>query len=77
VLWRANGTSFQAEYWSHPQRKGDEIVGAVVTFNDITERKLAEAALTNVSRKLIEAQEQERSRIGESFTTTSVNVSPY
>ena len=31
---------------------------------DITERKLAEAALGNVSRKLIEAQEQERTRIG-------------
>jgi signal transduction histidine kinase len=31
---------------------------------DITERKLAEAALANVSRKLIEAQEQERTRIG-------------
>jgi PAS domain S-box-containing protein len=30
---------------------------------DITERKLAEAALASVSRKLIEAQEQERSRI--------------
>ena len=29
-----------------------------------TERKLAHAALANVSRKLIEAQEQERSRIG-------------
>ena len=31
---------------------------------DITERKRAEAALANVSRKLIEAQEQERARIG-------------
>ena len=31
---------------------------------DTTERKLAEAVLANVSRKLIEAQEQERSRIG-------------
>jgi PAS domain S-box-containing protein len=30
---------------------------------DITERKLAEEALANVSRKLIEAQEQERARI--------------
>jgi signal transduction histidine kinase len=36
----------------------------VVAFIDITERKLAEAALANVSRKLIEAQEQERTRIG-------------
>jgi len=35
----------------------------VVAFIDITERKLAEAALANVSRKLIEAQEQERTRI--------------
>ena len=39
-------------------------MGAVVAFTDITDRKLAEAALANVSRKLIEAQEQERARIG-------------
>jgi PAS domain S-box-containing protein len=64
VFWRANGTSFPAEYWSYPQRRGGEVVGAVVTFIDITERKLAEAALATVSRRLIEAQEQERARIG-------------
>ncbi len=64
VLWRANGTSFPAEYWSYPQRRGQELVGAVVAFIDITEHKLAEAALANLSRKLIEAQEQERTRIG-------------
>jgi len=62
-LWRANGTSFPAEYWSYPQRKGQAVVGTVVAFLDITQRKLAEAALANVSRKLIEAQEQERTRI--------------
>ena len=39
-------------------------VGCSAIARDITERKLAEAALANVSRKLIEAQEQERSRIG-------------
>jgi PAS domain S-box-containing protein len=63
VFWRANGTSFPVEYWGYPQRKGQEVVGAVVAFIDITQRKLAEAALVNVSRKLIEAQEQERARI--------------
>jgi signal transduction histidine kinase len=63
VLWRANGTSFPAEYWCYPQRRGQEVVGAVVAFVDITQRKLAEAALASVSGKLIEAQEQERSRI--------------
>jgi PAS domain S-box-containing protein len=63
VLWRANGTSFPAEYWCHPQRKGQEVVGAVVAFVDMTQRKLADAALASVSGKLIEAQEQERGRI--------------
>jgi PAS domain S-box-containing protein len=37
---------------------------ALSVLADITERKVAEAALANVSRKLIEAQEQERTRIG-------------
>ena len=37
-----------------------QIVGMVA---DITEAKLAEAALADVSRRLIEAQEQERNRI--------------
>ena len=42
VLWRADGSSFPAEYWSHPQIVNGEVVGAVVTFNDISERKQAE-----------------------------------
>jgi PAS domain S-box-containing protein len=63
LLWRRNGTSFPAEYWAYPQRKGQDIVGAVVAFVDITQHKLAEAALASVSRRLIEAQEQERTRI--------------
>src|SRR5260370_11851063 len=63
VVWRTNGTAFPAEYWSYTQLLGDEFVGAVVAFVDITERRLAEAALASVSRRLIEAQEQERSRI--------------
>ena len=63
VLWRANGTSFPVELWSYPQRRGQEIIGAVVAFIDITERKLAQEALASVSRRLIAAQEQERTRI--------------
>jgi PAS domain S-box-containing protein len=63
-FWRADGTSFPVEYWSYPQRKGQDVIGAVVAFIDITDRKRAEAALAKVSSKLIEAQEQERSRIG-------------
>ncbi len=36
-------TSFPAEYWSHPIVRNDELIGAVVTFLDITERKQVEA----------------------------------
>jgi two-component system, sensor histidine kinase and response regulator len=42
VVWRADGTSFPAEYWSHPIRRGESVTGAVVTFLDITQRKRAE-----------------------------------
>jgi signal transduction histidine kinase len=52
-----------AEYWSYPQRSGKEIVGAVVAFIDVTERRRTEQALSGLSRKLIQAQEQERTRI--------------
>ncbi|MDX5363472.1 MAG: PAS domain S-box protein [Pseudazoarcus pumilus] len=45
VLWRRDGSSFPAEYASYPIRDGDKVVGAVVTFNDITVRKRTEAAL--------------------------------
>ena len=39
-------------------------IGVSKIARDITERKLAEAALAGMTRKLIEAQEQERARIG-------------
>jgi two-component system sensor histidine kinase/response regulator len=45
VLWREDGTSFPAEYWSHPIRIDDQVIGSVVTFVDITDRKKVEAAL--------------------------------
>ncbi len=45
VHWRADGTSFPVEYWAHPMYKHGEMVGAVVTFVDISEQKRAEAEL--------------------------------
>ncbi len=42
VFWRADGSSFATEYWSHPIHRDGKIVGAVVTFLDITARKSAE-----------------------------------
>jgi two-component system, sensor histidine kinase and response regulator len=44
VVWRADGTSFPVEYRSYPVRKNNFLVGAVVTFIDITERRRAQHA---------------------------------
>ena len=45
VLWRADGTSFPAEYWSYPIHNDGRVLGSVVTFFDITQRKKSEEAL--------------------------------
>jgi PAS domain S-box-containing protein len=45
VLWRGDGTSFPAEYWSHPVYRNNQLTGAVVTFIDITSRKQTEESL--------------------------------
>ncbi|MBD1861587.1 MULTISPECIES: PAS domain S-box protein [Trichocoleus] len=45
IFWCKNGTSFPVEYTSMPIREHEVLVGAVVTFKDITERKRAEAQL--------------------------------
>ena len=45
VFWRKDGTSFPVEYVSTPILEGGEIVGAVVSFKDVTERRQAEERL--------------------------------
>jgi two-component system CheB/CheR fusion protein len=51
VLWRADGTSFAAEYWSHPILRGNDVIGAVVTFLDVTERRRADAEIQEGVRR--------------------------
>lgn len=45
VLWRKDGTPLQIEYYSTPIMKDEEILGAVISFSDITIRKEAETKL--------------------------------
>ncbi len=45
VLWRKDGSSFDVEYSSTPLRKDGTLIGAVIVFRDITDRKIAEAEL--------------------------------
>lgn len=54
AMWRKDGQPIEVEYWSSPLKTGDEVVGAVINFMDITERRRAEAQM----RKLSMAMEQ-------------------
>jgi PAS domain S-box-containing protein len=44
-FWRRDGSSLPVEYSSYPIRKNNVIVGAVVTWRDISERRQRESAL--------------------------------
>ncbi len=70
VYWRADGTALPVEYSSFPVREQDRIIGAVVVFLDVTERKRAEQQLTlshdrlrKLTARLESVREEERIRI--------------
>ena len=55
VFWRKDGSRFCVEYTSTPIHEGDKVVGAVVMFNDVTERRQAQRELNNalIQNKMI------------------------
>jgi PAS domain S-box-containing protein len=59
VFWRKDGSAFSVEYSSYPIMNGHSVLGAVITFVDITERRLAEAELQRAKTQL-ETRVQER-----------------
>ncbi|WP_042936679.1 sigma 54-interacting transcriptional regulator, partial [Pseudomonas gingeri] len=52
VFWRRDGTSFAVEFTSTPVISDSRIVGAVVVFRDITERRTTELQLQNALAEL-------------------------
>ena len=50
VFWKADGSCFDVEYHSYPQFRDGEIVGAVVTFLDNTERRENEERIGYLNR---------------------------
>ena len=61
---RADGTKW-VRWEILPWRTGSGMIGGILIFaEDITKRKQMEEAVSEVSRKLIQSQEQERARIG-------------
>ena len=49
-FWRADGSCFTAEFFSHPVRQQGTLVGAVVAFLDVSERKKLEEQLNQAQK---------------------------
>src|SRR5258705_4154163 len=63
--WDRQGGTTWLRWEIRPWQSLDGIPGGILIFSeDITRRKQIDEALSEIPRKLIEAQEQERSRIG-------------
>ena len=52
VFWRADGTSFDVDYQAFPMLRDGLLVGSVVSFADISERKQAEREIRRLNEEL-------------------------
>lgn len=57
VFWRRDGTSVPVEYVVNPILENGEVMGAVLTFSDVTERKEAEVSLREAEERFRSAFE--------------------
>ena len=69
VFWKADGSQIPVEYWSYPQLRNDEIIGAVVTFVDITERLHMQERIAELNRQIRDSLEEEVSKRTEELRT--------
>jgi PAS domain S-box-containing protein len=56
VFWRGDGRILRVEYAATPIRKADRVIGVVVSFRDIAERRRMEEALRESEANLAHAQ---------------------
>lgn len=76
IFWTKNGTGFPVEYISSPIYKADKFVGSVISFNDISERKEMELAISESERRyrqIVETAEEGIWLVDEQGVTSFVN----
>jgi len=58
VFWRKDGSYFPVEYTSTPVFKGEELIGAVAIFRDVSQQRLAETNLKVALKKVQQLTEK-------------------
>ena len=71
VFWRKDGSSFAVEYSSHPILEDGKVLGAVISFVDITARRQAAQALQQANAMLAKANDELELRVDERTTALS------
>lgn len=59
TFWRNDGTYFPVEYVRTPIYEHGEVVGTVISFNDITQRQKAESIIQENERRIRQSQKME------------------
>ncbi|MEZ5594245.1 MAG: PAS domain S-box protein [Gammaproteobacteria bacterium] len=52
VFWHVDGTPIPVVYWSYPMHQDGQLIGAVVTFLDVSRRRMAERTLQRQANML-------------------------
>ena len=78
MMWRSDNSGFPVEYWAYPITSDNRIVGVVVTFLDITERKRADQCLRESEARYRSIFENSRSvmLISDPASTAIVDANP-
>lgn len=73
VFWRKDGTAFPVEYVVTPAREHGNIVGAVIAFQDITQRKETERELMRAHEEVLGTELEKKRFYREVIRTVSKN----
>src|SRR5207249_1804221 len=75
VFWRADGTQLPVEYSAAPIVDGDAVVGVVVIFTDITERRKLELKLDQANR--LSSLGRLAATVAHEFNNVLMGISPF
>jgi two-component system, cell cycle sensor histidine kinase and response regulator CckA len=75
VFWRKDGTAFPVEYETAPICEGDDVIGIVVTFRDITKQRQMEQQIEQAIR--VSSLGQVAASLAHEFNNVLMSIQPF